>query len=206
MNNNKKNLMIVIAASIALALIIGAIIFIVAQQAASNQDKDPYRFEESEHMGVAQLVSKADVESAVDGIGTKVKGPEASGTLHLGGVRSETSTYRFEVDGQEVSLEIDGKVYPEGSESSEELKPENVFRATEDEEIEGIGDRAHMYFPVDNVTTGERQHSLIALEGRTVLVLSLTMPADAEVALSRAAGQHILQEIGTKVDLSNIGQ
>lgn len=202
--NNKKNLMIIIAASIALALIVGAIIFIVAQQSANNADKEPYRFEESEHMGVAQLVSKADVEAAVDGIGASVKGPDASGTLYLDEVRSETATYRFEADGQEVELELDVKVYLEGAKSSDELKPENVFRATEDEEIDGIGDRAHMYFPVDNVSTGERQYSLIALEGRTVMVLNLTMPADAEVALSRTAGQHILQELGRKIDLSNL--
>lgn len=201
---NKKNLVIVITASVALALIVGAIIFIVAKQAESDKDKDPYRFETTEHMGVAQLISKADVEKAVKGIGDSVRGPQASGTLHLDGVKSETATYYFIADGQEVRLDLDVKIYPETKEANEQLKPENVFRATESEEIKGVGQEARMYFPIDDVTTGERQYSLIALENRFIVVLSLTMPADAEVALSRAAGQHILQELGKKIDLSNL--
>ena len=201
---NKKNLAIIIASSVALALIVGAIIFIVTQEKQSDQDKSPYRFEEFEHMGVAQLVSKSDVEEAIKGIGSGVRGPEASGTLYLDGVKSETSSFKFTVDDQEVQLDIDVKVYQEGQEADEELKPDNVFRATEGDAVDGVGETAYMYFPTGSASGGERQYSLIALEGRSILVISLTFPSSSEVLLSRTAGEQILQSLGSKMDLGNI--
>lgn len=201
---NKRVLAIVVGSAIALALIVGAIVFLVAREGENNLEKDRYRFDEAERMGVAQLLSKNDVERATDGIATDVKGPESDGVLHLDKVRAEVARFKFDVDGHEVVLNVDVRVYPEGRAYDEQLDPKQVFRAVEGDVIDGIGDEARIHFPLDDVTTGERKYSLIALDGRTVIVINLDMPAGGEVALSRSAGEKILTDLGRRIDLGNL--
>lgn len=204
---NKKTKIIIIVSLLMLILGISVIVWLVAAHQTKQEAKEKIGIEKvldkDRTLGAKDVVKKSDVEKAFKGLAKNVKDGEVSGVLNENAFKGRNSeTYSFKMTSvrneQPVIFDVNVVEY----DNPEVLSASNPFIGTEDEQIDGVGERARYYIPND-VKMSVKQIGIIAVIQKVSYKFSIEEPSDNPPISEKAAKRAIL-EIAKKANLDAV--
>src|SRR3990167_4346611 len=120
-NNMIKKKALIIAGILIVVLAAGIVLYSVIKNDATKNNSNPdakygsdfVAVDQNGDLGTGQVVTKEQVGEAIATNGSGVSGPDLSGVLKLGEVKSQTATYTFKMsNGKEAEVNVDARTYP----------------------------------------------------------------------------------------------
>lgn len=192
-----KKKALIIAGILIVVLAAGIVLYSVIKNDATKNNSNPdakygsdfVAVDQNGDLGTGQVVTKEQVGEAIATNGSGVSGPDLSGVLKLGEVKSQTATYTFKMsNGKEAEVNVDARTYP-----SIEDMGELPFRQTEDTAVEGIGDKARFLMTEEVQLLGNNE-TLMVTKGKTSFAIALSQKRD-ETAIDKATARDIILKV-----------
>lgn len=192
-----KKKALIIAGILIVVLAAGIVLYSVIKNDATKNNSNPdakygsdfVSVDQNGDLGTGQIVTREQVGEAIATNGSGVSGPDLSGVLKLGEVKSQTATYTFKMsNGKEAEVNVDARTYP-----SIEDMGELPFRQTEDTAVEGIGDKARFLMTEEVQLLGNNE-TLMVTKGKTSFAIALSQKRD-ETAIDKATARDIILKV-----------
>ena len=192
-----KKKALIIAGILVVVVAAGVVLYLVIKNDSTKNSNNPEASYGSEFvsvdknadLGTGKVVTKDQVSQAIAASGNGVSGPELSGVLTLGNTKSQTATYTFKMsNGKEAEVNVDARTYPSVKDMGE-----LPFRQTEEQVIEGIGDKAKFIIADETQLLGNNE-TLMVIKGKTSFAIALSQDRD-EVAIDKATARDIILKV-----------
>lgn len=201
-----KKKALVVAGILVVVLAAGVVLYSVIKNDSTKNNSNPgaqygsdfVSVDQNGDLGTGKVVTKEQVGEAIAANGTGVAGPDLSGVLKLGDVKSQTATYTFKMNnGKEAEVNVDARTYP-----SIEDMGELPFRQTEATAVEGVGDKAR-FLLTEKVQLLGNNETLMVAKGKTSFAIALSQKPD-EVAIDKVTARDIILKVAKVAQFNEV--